>query len=273
VPSAFFLPVDPGERFCIYHPSAAGTPRRRGVVFVHPFAEEMNKARRMAALQARRFAAAGFSVLQIDLHGCGDSTGDFADARWGSWVRDVKAAVHWLKERIGSSVSLWGLRLGALLAVDVARDPTIGIDHLLLWQPVINGSQFLTQFLRLRLAGEMLASGAATTGIQELNAELGRGRSLEIAGYALHPELASAIQQLNLTTMVPQVKRADWIEVAPDAASTMRPASQRVLDAWRTAGLQTTAATVVGEPFWSTIEIAECEELLLVTADAMKSIG
>jgi len=33
----------------------------------------MNKSRRMAALQARVFAAMGFGVLQIDLFGCGDS--------------------------------------------------------------------------------------------------------------------------------------------------------------------------------------------------------
>jgi len=270
VPSAFFLPVEPGERFCIFHAPADAHAQRGGVVYVHPFGEEMNKSRRMAALQSRRLAAEGFSVLQVDLHGCGDSTGDFADARWDSWVRDVKAAVHWLKERVNAPISLWGLRLGAMLAAEVGCDPAMGIERLLLWQPVVNGAQFLSQFLRLRLTGEMLASGTATTAIHELQSALARGDSLEIAGYELHPELAFAIEHLNPGGMVPAVKQVSWIEVAADAALPMRPASRRVLDAWRAAGLETRAATVLGEPFWSTLEITECEALLATTTEAMR---
>ena len=51
----------------------------------------MNKSRRMAALQARAFAEMGFGVLQIDLFGCGDSSGDFSDARWDIWKQDLIA--------------------------------------------------------------------------------------------------------------------------------------------------------------------------------------
>jgi exosortase A-associated hydrolase 2 len=271
VPSAFFLAVDPGERFCIHHAPANGHEPVGSVVYVHPFGEEMNKARRMAALQSRRLAAEGFSVLQIDLHGCGDSSGDLAEARWQNWASDVRTAVRWLRDRAAAPVTLWGLRLGALLAADIARDPAMAIDRLLLWQPVVNGAQFLSPFLRLRLAGEMLASGAATTAIHELQSALARGESLEIAGYELHPELASAIEHLNPSGLVPAVKHVSWIEVAADAALPMRPAARRVLDAWRTAGLKITTATVAGEPFWSTIEIAECEALLVATVGAMSS--
>lgn len=45
---------------------------RGSIVYIHPFAEEMNKSRRMAALQARALTLAGFAVLQLDLIGCGD---------------------------------------------------------------------------------------------------------------------------------------------------------------------------------------------------------
>ena len=40
------------------------TPRG-AVVYVHPFAEELNKSRRMAALQARAMAAAGYAVVSL----------------------------------------------------------------------------------------------------------------------------------------------------------------------------------------------------------------
>src|SRR4030095_74706 len=98
--NAFFLPVEPGSRFCIYHEPAAGAETGRGIVYVHPFGEEMNKARRMVAPQWRRLAAAGVCVRQIDLRGCGDSSGDFGEASWELWRRDVETAAGWLRQRV-----------------------------------------------------------------------------------------------------------------------------------------------------------------------------
>ena len=268
---AFFLPVEPGQRCCILNAPPRGTAPRRAVVYLHPFAEEMNKARRMAALQARRLAAEGFAVLQIDLYGCGDSSGDFGQARWETWQRDAREAMTCLRGRFRVPITLWGLRLGAALAADIGKEPDAGVDHLVLWQPVTNGSQFLSQFLRLRLASEMLASGAATTAVRELTDALRRGESLEIAGYELHPDLAAAIEGLKLKALTPAVKRVDWLEVAADRSMPLRPASRRVLEAWRGRGLEVNAAQAVGEPFWSTIEIAECAELLELTTTAMRS--
>src|SRR5690242_11050763 len=119
---AFFLPAAAGQRFCLYHRAAAGIPERGAVVFVHPFAEEMNKCRRMAALQSRALAAAGYTVLQMDLLGCGDSSGDFADATWEAWVDDVGLACTWLWQRSAAPLWLWGLRGGCLLAAAAARE-------------------------------------------------------------------------------------------------------------------------------------------------------
>ena len=79
---SFFLPIDEGrngQRFCLFH-RAHGDVTKGSILYIHPFAEEMNKSRRMAALQARALAKAGYAVLQLDLLGCGDSSGDFGDA-------------------------------------------------------------------------------------------------------------------------------------------------------------------------------------------------
>src|SRR5436190_24333737 len=91
----FFLPAEPGARFALFHP-ARGPVVRGGILYVHPFAEEMNKSRRMAAQQIRAFTQCGYAVLQIDLYGCGDSSGDFGDARWDIWKSDLALAVTWL---------------------------------------------------------------------------------------------------------------------------------------------------------------------------------
>ncbi|HET7201143.1 MAG TPA: hydrolase 2, exosortase A system-associated, partial [Burkholderiales bacterium] len=260
---------EPGNRLCIYHPAADGS-KGCGFVYVHPFCEEMNKARRMAALQSRRLAAAGHAVLQIDLFGCGDSSGDFADARWGIWKQDLRIALAWLKSRANGPLGLWGLRLGASLAADAAGDHGLGVEQLLLWQPVSNGEQFLTQFLRLRLAAEMLVAGEAQTGVRELRETLARGGTLEIAGYDLHPGLAAEIDALNLADLMPAVERVHCLEVSPAAEPRLSPASQRALEAWRSKGLDIRAAAVRGEPFWSTTEITVCEALIAATEDCLE---
>jgi exosortase A-associated hydrolase 2 len=209
-------------------------------------------------------------VVQIDLFACGDSSGDFADARWETWKRDVQAAVAWLRSNAVGPISLWGLRLGATLAADVARDPGMDIERLLLWQPVLNGEQLVTQFLRLHLAGEMLAGGAAQSGLSALRAELAGGASLEIAGYELHPELIAAIEGKRLAELVPAVKSVCWLEVSGQPEPRLAPASLRALEAWRANGLDVRTTAVACDPFWSTIEITDCPALLDATDEAMR---
>jgi exosortase A-associated hydrolase 2 len=264
-----FLPSERGSRFLVCHPPAAGVAPAGGIVFVHPFAEEMNKARRMAALQSRRLAATGRAVLQMDLFGCGDSAGEFGDARWSDWKRDVGAAVEWLRARASGPIGLWGLRLGATLAADAAHGTDMAIEELVLWQPVASGEQFLSQFLRLQLAAEMLSAGAAQSGLRELRATLAGGGVLEIGGYELNPDMAGAIDGLRLADLVPAVKRVHWLEVSTQPEPAITPASRRVVETWRGAGLDVRATAVAGEPFWSTLEIAECAALIDATAASL----
>lgn len=262
---AFFLPAGGGERLCIFHP-AIGAPLG-SVLYVHPFAEEMNKSRRMAAQQARAFAARGYNVLQIDLFGCGDSSGDFGEARWALWKDDVRVAHHWLRGHAEGPVHLWGLRLGALLAADCARERDASFASLLMWQPLISGVQFMTQFLRLRLTSEMLSGTAASNGTEQLRAQLVAGRTLEIAGYELAPELALAIERLDLASLVVSNVPAQWFEV--NAGGKPSPALRRAAQAWSTAGAEVDLRAVRGEPFWNSIEISECPELIVATLDAL----
>ena len=183
---AQFLQGPSGPLFSIYYPANPEIRTQGAVLYIHPFAEEMNKSRRMAALQARRFADAGFAVLLPDMHGCGDSSGDFVDARWELWLDDLQHHLRWLQQQISAPVYLWGLRSGALLATELAQQ--CSPKGLLLWQPVSNGSQFLTQFLRLRIAAAMMGGAKETTA--QLREIFKSGKTLEIAGYEIAPELA-----------------------------------------------------------------------------------
>ena len=261
---AFFLPAGEGERFCIFH-RASGAPLG-SVLYVHPFAEEMNKSRRMAALQARAFRERGYNVLQIDLAGCGDSSGDFGEARWALWKDAVRLAQRWLREHGEAPVHLWGLRLGALLAADCAREGDASFASLLMWQPVISGAQFMAQFLRLRLGGEMLSGAATSSNTAQLRAQLAAGVALEIAGYELAPQLAAAIERLELAALAPGNVPAHWLEV--NAEGKLSPGLRRAGEAWSTGGAEVHLRAVRGEPFWNSNEISECRELINATLDS-----
>lgn len=272
----FFLPAARGQRLCIWHAPHAGTAMREVILYVQPFGDEMHKSRRMAALQARALAAAGLAVLQIDLFGCGDSSGDFADARWEIWRADLALAHAWLTQRTDVPISLWGLRLGALLALDYAGSATAAISRLILWQPILSGEAYMTQFLRLKLASEMLggASGTAdqggtASGTRGLRESMRNGESLEVAGYELAPALAAAIDAVSATALPPHGHAVEWFEVVPSADRPLSPGSQRLTATWQQAGIDIRTWCVTGPSFWSTQEIVECAPLLACTTGAL----
>lgn len=261
-PQPFFLPGMSGNLFSLYFPPQMPQSVMRGILFFPPFAEEMNKTRRMIALQARRFARAGFAVLIIDPYGTGDSAGDFGAARWTIWYDDMVRGARWLQMQGCERLVLWGLRSGALLAADVFTALSAAVERLLLWHPVVRGEQFITQFLRLRLAADLMTQGEKIT-TQELRAALVRGESLEIAGYTLAPELVQRFDALDLKVMLPAgAPPVDWLEIAAGTARPVMPASRAVIDAWRQQKIIVRAATIPGESFWNTLEITEVPELI-----------
>lgn len=254
----FFLDSSRGNLFCVYHPPEG--PCRGSVLFFPPFAEELNKSRRMVAMQARALAAMGHAVLCVDLVGCGDSSGDFRDARWETWTDNLASALEWLQKRHPVPVAFWGLRFGTLLALDFAKIHVP--EKLVLWQPIQGGDAHLTQFLRLRVASEMLAGGKTT--VQDLKNELAENGTIEVAGYELPLDIAENMAHLKLSELgIPGV-RHHWLEVSADAS--LPPASARVLETWQKNGVKTEVRKVAGEPFWSTQEITDCPAMLEETA-------
>ncbi|WLI88924.1 hydrolase 2, exosortase A system-associated [Massilia sp. R2A-15] len=268
---AFFLPAAAGARYCVFHPAAGAC--RGALLYVHPFAEEMHKSRRMAALAARALAASGIAVLQIDLHGCGDSSGEFADARWDAWKEDLAAGLAWLRERTGMAPGLWGLRLGALLALDYARGASEAPRRLLLWQPVLNGATFLTQFLRLRLAAAMLDGDTGRGGVAALRGALQAGETLEVAGYTLTPALAADLDGLDGAAPVRAGVPVHWFEVVADAQRLVPPAAATQSAHWRLQGTALQLQLVPGPSFWNTQEIAESAGLVAATVAACAEDG
>jgi exosortase A-associated hydrolase 2 len=262
----FFFDSEPGTRFSLYHAPNPHMPERGAILYVHPFAEEMNKTRRMAAQQARAFAAMGYAVLQIDLFGCGDSCGDFHSGRWDQWKRDLGVACAWLAERMpGAPLQLWGVRLGGLLALDFAT--THKVDGVILWQPFISGRTCINQFLRMRLAAGMdSADPTASRSTSALRAELAvRGR-LEVAGYELDAAMVKGIDACDAASLKLLPCTVHWFASGAPAARKLSAVAARLAERWAPLGVSLHFHPVDGVPFWATSDIAECPALLAATA-------
>ena len=279
---AFYTAVQPGplgQRFCLWHADATQAPRAL-LVHVHAFAEEMNKSRRMVALQSRALAAAGCAVFRMDLLGCGDSAGEFSDATWAAWLADVAAAITLAREHHAATwpgaaepaLWLWGQRAGALLAAEAAQGLAEPVN-LLFWQPTPQGKQVLQQFLRLETAGALLGKGPETStgkaaGQGGARAALARGEAAEVAGYGLAPALANGLDSARLHAPS-RPARLEWLEVATTAGQPPTPAAELQIQAWAAAGWQVRHRSVAGPSFWQTTEIEDAPELLQATAQAL----
>lgn len=234
---------------------------RGALLFVPPFAEELNKSRRMIALAAREFAENGWTVLQMDLFGCGDSSGDFGDADWRTWVADVERGYALLTEESDVPIVVWALRAGSLLVADWLEGRGEGAP-LLLWQPVTSGKQHLTQFLRLRAANEMLADSDAKIAVADLRTALRQGQAVEIAGYALAPGLAAGLDAAVLRLPVTIAGPVGMIEVCAGERMAVSPALERLAAAWTGDGVAVATDAVAGPAFWQSVEIETAPALV-----------
>lgn len=273
---AFMLEVDEGplaQRFCLLR-APAGPALHGLVVHVMAFAEEMNKSRRAVAQQARALAEAGFAVLQLDLLGCGDSAGDFSDATWEAWRRDVATACSWLRgwqrdrrpAAQDAPLWLWGLRAGCLLAAEAL--PLLGEPAgLLFWQPQLQGNQVLQQFLRLQSAGAALGRRIQGPLARDL---LNAGQVADVAGYGLNPLLTTGMEAATGRPPAGEC-RLVWLEVSSRPEPALAPAAARFVAEWQAQGWQVEASAVPGPPFWQTTEIEEAPALVAATLQALTS--
>lgn len=302
-----FLALPDYPLFVVIHLPVAGQWPDHWVVHCPAFAEEMNKSRAMVMEQARQFSALGVGVLIPDLWGTGDSPGEFADADWVLWRRNLTQILCWLKQQGAGSVTLWGLRLGCLLAQDVQKhwhDDWPHLSQLLYWQPVLSGQQAMTQFLRLRLASGLLdasadvpspesadqarqSAGQQTAGMQDceialapppvanrpetvkdLRQRFAAGEYQEVAGYVLSPALVEQLDAVAGETLLPQVP-VTWLEVKNQQDARLSGVAERILESWQQKQVSVYGQVVAGEAFWATQEIAQAPELIRVSCELL----
>ena len=255
-----FIPSAAGKIFTLTF--ACQNPHSR-LLFIPPFAEEANKSRHILAALGRRHSQHGIQTTIVDLYGCGDSEGDLDQASLDIWNEDIANAINHIQCENSSELIIGGLRLGATIAANFAanfkhRQP---LKQLLLWQPIPDGTAYMKQFLRLKVA-ESLTSRKEGPTTSEIIESIQQGNTQEISGYPLTKELFEHINNLRLSEMDIEVT-AKLFEVNTEGSASIpfTKLSEKLNNAQ--------LITCKGPQFWACQEIAQCDSLLDATQEAL----
>ncbi|NNM21473.1 MAG: alpha/beta fold hydrolase [Gammaproteobacteria bacterium] len=214
----------------------------------------MNRARPLMAATAEALSARGLACCYFDLHGTGDSDGDFSAARWDTWLDDLDDVISSIAAAGRVAVDIIGVRLGALLALQYAADNAAG--RLVLWDPVLDAGGYLDRFLLTRSMAAMMSGRDES--VATLRQRLENGETLEVGGYALHPDMVAQLAALQ----VPRSTLSQSVCVISRSAKT-----EAVV---REAGLAPDlVCTADYEPYWSAVEVVAAPGLVDATCDQL----
>jgi len=193
-----------------------------------------------AALRAlaEQLAAAGLLALRFDYHGTGDSAGcDHDPERVTAWRASLEAAIAHVRQVAGAPLplTLFGVRLGATLALDFARSVG-GVDGLVLWSPAVTGKSYVREVRAFRKLLESEVASAPT-------GALGRAPDdEEAAGFLLSAATVAALSAIEFTQFTASPARRALVIGRDDLPGGEDKLVQRLT----AAGVQVSSPTVAG---------------------------
>jgi hypothetical protein len=142
-----------------------------------------------------------------------------------------------------------------------------------LWQPATSGGVVLDQFLRLRVAADIVGAVEARETVGGLRQQLAAGHVLEVAGYPLSPALANALAARTLPAALgATAAQVRVLEVAGAEPAKSSPAVEGLCARLRQAGHVVAASAIVGPSFWSTAETVVAPNLVEPTVAAFEEL-
>ncbi|GEM_PF-1369943 len=244
-----------------------------GIVFCHSFGEEKMSSHAISVKTARCLCEQGAAVLRFDFSGTGDSEGELDETTLDDWREDLALAVAELRRLSGATkIGLWGLRLGAHLALRYAAEmPTDivtsgDVAFLILWQPVPDTEVFFKQFLRQKLSTEIAAAREGGPSLKGMIQTLEDGGAVEVIGYPVSKEMfrgfaAGARQPLPSPAGYPVLVTST--SLSEDAA----PGSRKIADALSSLGHTVRLEHTREETFWDRLWRWNSPELTRITAE------
>ncbi len=180
---------------------------RGAFMLCRPWGQEATRTAAMFRVLSERLARQGCDVLRFDYHGTADSPGEEQDQSLSDWVEDILAAHTQLLANSKGPVRWFGMGLGANLALRASARTATAPSHVVLWEPVTNGPDYLQSLYEGHRA--------------ELSREFGyhwdqllqQGRVSEpqapgdVLGFAMGPSLVAELAQIQELPVAPALRR------------------------------------------------------------------
>jgi alpha-beta hydrolase superfamily lysophospholipase len=205
---------------------------RGAVILCAPLAREHTSAHYTYRLLAESLARSGLLAVRFDYDGTGDSAGADEDpGRVEAWLSSIGHAVDLARASGAQSVSIVGMRMGALLAAAWAARSG-GVESLVLWDPCVSGRAFVKEqraLQRLRTdAPSSVADGAA-----ELPGFVLRADTVaDLAALEVGPGTGPVAGHVLLCTREDRLPAAQFLELlgCPDEARLRADGQAELLD-------------------------------------------
>lgn len=177
-----------------------GRANSAGFVLCPPFAEEKLWSHRVYVSLSRALCRRGYSVLRFDYTGSGDSEGDFERCTLDTYIADIRSAVRELKEAAGvETAGIMGLRFGATLAILASSlAPSDIAGPLILWEPVLDGSAYVRELLKINLATQAAVYRKIRHTTADLVRKMEGGATVNVDGYELNYTLYKEMSGIDL---------------------------------------------------------------------------
>ena len=238
-----------------------------GIVYCHPFAEEKNCSHAIAAKAGRAFARQGFAVLRFDFSGCGDSEDELENVTIDDWLEDLQHARARLAKETGvEKIVIWGLRLGAGLALLQILQNSEEVAGLVLWQPVMDFKAYIHQFMRQAISANIANNDKTKDSVKELIGQMTRGNAVEVAGYRISlPLYESFIAAGHLR--FEQQKQIDTSFISISLMDRPSFISKKMIEELRLKLVPFSVQHLQIEPFWDRYWCWEAPQLIEKTSE------
>lgn len=141
----FFFGPSGRPLFGVYSHGQGTDASSGSVLLCYPVGSEYMRAHRAFRQLHNLLSRAGLNVLRFDYSCTGDSGGWGSEASLTDWLDDIDWALDEVKDNaMAETVTVVGLRWGATLAARACQ-ARADVDRLVLWDPVLSGSEFMDQ--------------------------------------------------------------------------------------------------------------------------------
>ncbi len=259
-----FIQGSAGKLFSLHYAPNHISKASECVIVAASFAEEMNRCRYMGTMLAQQLSQQNIGFLTVDAYGTGDSEGEFKDSSWKQCYEDLMTALSYARNLGYQQLSILGVRLGALHAMQACAEIK-NLKRLILWQPVISGQTALTQFLRIKIAASMQRDEKPET-THDLEKQIENGQHISVSGYEVGPALFKGIKAAKFESYIDTAALpVGWFTIISSSDRKTPRGDTIMIEKWRQKGAMIEHREIVGPPFWLAHERTLVPELVDAT--------